>query len=223
MTALDVAALAWFVLAWIGYSVLVDRSPLGERSLSRIMNRYRHRWMAVLSARDQRIVDTSIMAGLQNGTAFLASTSLLAIGAALTLLNATDQALNQFGDLPFAAATTRAQWELRCFGLTVIFVYAFFKFAWAYRLFNYASILVGAVPTPGTALDEEIDRMAERAALMTAIAGNHFNRGQRAFFFALAFLGWFVNPWVLMASTTLVVVVLVRRQFFSAPLDAVRE
>ena len=31
-------------------------------------------------------------------------------------------------------------------GLAVIFVYAFFKFAWAYRLFNYMAIIVGAVP-----------------------------------------------------------------------------
>ena len=29
-------------------------------------------------------------------------------------------------------------------GLAVIFVYAFFKFAWSYRLFNYAAILLGA-------------------------------------------------------------------------------
>jgi uncharacterized membrane protein len=26
-------------------------------------------------------------------------------------------------------------------------------------------------------------------------AGRHFNRGQRAFFFALGYLGWFVRPW----------------------------
>ncbi len=31
-------------------------------------------------------------------------------------------------------------------GLALIFVYAFFKFAWAYRLFNYGAILIGAVP-----------------------------------------------------------------------------
>ena len=33
-------------------------------------------------------------------------------------------------------------------GLTVIFVYAFFKFAWSYRLFNYFAIMVGAAPPP---------------------------------------------------------------------------
>ena len=33
-------------------------------------------------------------------------------------------------------------------GLAVIFVYAFFKFAWSYRLFNYVAIMVGARRRP---------------------------------------------------------------------------
>ena len=37
-----------------------------------------------------RIVDSQIMASLQNGTAFFASTSLIAIGGTLTLLRSTD-------------------------------------------------------------------------------------------------------------------------------------
>jgi uncharacterized membrane protein len=46
-------------------------------------------------------------------------------------------------------------------------------------------------------------------------AGRHFNRGQRAFFFALGYLGWFVSPWVLFATTAAVVIVTWRRQFAS--------
>ncbi|MCX7309692.1 MAG: DUF599 family protein, partial [Afipia sp.] len=46
-------------------------------------------------------------------------------------------------------------------------------------------------------------------------AGRHFNRGQRAFFFALGYLGWFISPWILFATTTAIVVVMWRRQFAS--------
>jgi len=52
--------------------------------------------------------------------------------------------------------------------------------------------------------------------------GRHFNHGQRAFFFALAFLGWFGGPFVFMAATAAVVVVIWRRQFASDSLRAVR-
>ena len=36
-----------------------------------------------------------------------------------------------------------------------------------------------------------------------------------AFFFALGYLGWFVSPWVLFATTAAVVIVTWRRQFAS--------
>jgi len=56
-----------------------------------------------------------------------------------------------------------------------------------------------------------------RAEFRTPIwaAGRHFNRGQRAFFFALGYLGWFVSPWVLFLTTAAVVIVTWRRQFAS--------
>ena len=47
------------------------------------------------------------------------------------------------------------------------------------------------------------------------MAGRHFNRGQRAFFFALGYLGWFISPWLLMASSVIVAAILWRRQFAS--------
>ena len=44
------------------------------------MNGYREIWMRRMLARELRMVDMQIMAALQNGTAFFASTSLIAIG-----------------------------------------------------------------------------------------------------------------------------------------------
>ena len=54
-----------------------------------------------------------------------------------------------------------------------------------------------------------------RLAAMNFSAGRHFARGQRAFFFALAYLGWFVSPYVLVVSTSAVVIIMWRRQFAS--------
>lgn len=63
----------------------------------------------------------------------------------------------------------------------LIFAYAFFKFGWAYRLFNYASIIMGAVPDLGQAEDQAVRKMAMQAGELNVLAGRHFNRGQRAF------------------------------------------
>jgi uncharacterized membrane protein len=110
------------------------------------MHVYREVWIRRLLDREARMVDTQIMASLQNGTAFLASTSLLAVGGGLALLRATNEALPVLSALPINLSLTPALWEIKCVGLILIFIYAFFKFAWACRLFNYVAILLGAMP-----------------------------------------------------------------------------
>src|SRR5262245_11810772 len=69
-TVLDVIALAGFVVAWGGYSILIDWTPHGRVGLNARMNGYREMWMRRMLARDNRMVDTMIMSALQNGTAF---------------------------------------------------------------------------------------------------------------------------------------------------------
>src|SRR6476646_9500 len=72
----DLIALAWFVLAWVGYSYVIELTAKGRTSLNALMNGYREQWMLHLVARENRIVDAQVTAALQHGTAFFASTSL---------------------------------------------------------------------------------------------------------------------------------------------------
>ena len=209
---LDYGALAFFALAWLSYHVAVEVTPARHGGLNVRMNKYRSLWMEQMLAREKRIVDANIMGSLQNGTAFFASTSLLAIGGVLALLRATEDVLTATAEMPFGLSTTRFAWEVKVIGLAMIFVYAFYNFAWAYRIFNYAAILVGAVPRADDPRKEDAKAAVHRAA-------RHFNRGQRAFFFALAYLGWFVSPYLFMAGTAACLFVMWRRQFAS---DAIR-
>jgi uncharacterized membrane protein len=63
-------------------------------------------------------------------------------------------------------------------------------------------------------------RMVDTARLPES-AGRHFNRGKRAFFFALGYLGWFIGAVVFMLTTALVLVTMWRRQFASLAFGAV--
>ncbi len=144
----DLAAFIWFVAAWIVYSIVIERSAKGRTGLNALMNRYRDEWMERLLERDMRMVDAQVTAALQNGAAFFASTSLIAIGGALTLVRSSEEIMTVMALLPFGATPSRSLWDLKMMGLIVIFVYAFFKFAWSYRLFNYLAIMVGAAPPP---------------------------------------------------------------------------
>ena len=220
-SALDLIALAFFIGAWLAYHGAVEWTTHGQGGLNSRMNAYRDIWMTRMLERDVRIVDTQIMASLQSGTAFFASTSLIAIGGALTLMRPTDDILTVAAAMPFGIETSRALWEIKTVGLAVIFAYAFFKFAWSYRLFNYVAILIGAMPPHRERNKPSAKNYTIRTGKLCAAAGRHFNRGQRAFFFALGYLGWYISPWLFMLATLAVVIVMWRRQFKSDSLDAV--
>jgi len=211
----DILAVGFFVIDWVVYGLTLEHTAYGRNSLSSRMHVYRELWVRRLLDREARMVDMQVLISLQTGTAFFASTSLLAIGGGLALLRATNDALAVLSKLPIDISPSPALWEIKCVGLILIFVYAFFKFAWSYRLFNYVAILVGAMPPASQRDTPEAEAYVMRTARLFESAGQHFNRGQRAFFFALGYLGWFVSPWVLFFTTALVVVVTWRRQFAS--------
>lgn len=211
----DLTALGAFIVAWLGFEVAVDHTPLRHRTLSGLMANRRREWMLVMAEREMRMVDTAVINGLQQGASYFGTVAMLAIGGCFAAMGATEQAVQLFQDLPLVGAISRSLFEFKLVGLTLIYVYAFFKFGWSYRLFNYCSILVGAVQQPGDADSATRRRQAQRAGDMNILAGRHFTAGQRALFMALAYLGWFAGPLALLLSTLFVIAVLVRRQFFS--------
>ncbi|WP_245426952.1 DUF599 family protein [Mesorhizobium sp. YM1C-6-2] len=224
LSTADLAALAFFLVVWAFHSLATDGRLFNRVSLSSAMNRQRETWMRTMARRDLRMIDTSIMLGLQQGTAFFGSSSLIAIGGCFALIGSSDRVLNVLSDLPLSnAAAARPVFEVKVIGLILLLAYSFFKFGWSYRLFNYCSILIGAVPVqkdePGHA--EETEKAVQRAARMNVLAGKHFNAGLRMIFFSIGYLGWFVGPAVFALTTLLILAVLVRRQFFSAARRAV--
>lgn len=222
-SALDIAAFAWFLIMWFGQAWLTERSPWSARSLTHHINLARHKWVVEAAGRDFRMIDTGIIGGLQNGTAFFASTSLLAIGGGFTLLNSVDHAVGVVSSLSLIASTDPTAFEYKVIGLLGIYAYAFFKFGWAYRMFNFGSILLGALPPPPTNGSDDMTKAVERAAAIIIVAGTNFNRGLRAFFMSIGYLGCFFGPIPLFASATFIAVILARRQFSSSAVEAMRK
>jgi uncharacterized membrane protein len=223
LSVADLAALALFLAAWVFHALATAGMLFSRTSLSTAMNAQRETWMRTMARRDLRMIDTSIMLGLQQGTAFFGSSALIAIGGCFALLGASDQVLDVLSELPLTTTSSRPVFEVKVMGLILLLAYSFFKFGWSYRLFNYCSILIGAVPVGKDEAGhlEETERAVVRAARMNILAGKHFNAGLRGIFFSLGYLGWFVNPVVFALSTLLLFGVLVRRQFFSAARRAV--
>lgn len=211
--ALDLLAPVLFVVAWIGYARWAD-GP-GRPSLMARMHEYRLVWMRRMLARDNRITDLQVIQVLVANIAFFASSSILLIGGLLAVLGARDQAVAILAELPLAAPGGRKLFDTKILLLVLVFVYAFFKFTWTLRQFNYVAILIGATPPPAAAGTPAASRLIERAARMATRAADHFNKAMRAYYFGLAGLAWFVHPLLFVAAVLWVVLVSWRREFRS--------
>jgi uncharacterized membrane protein len=214
---LDGIAILWFLLLVAGYRFVAERDPMRGRSITGAMLVHRRQWMLTMARRENRLMDAILLGNLSQGNAFFASTCAIAIGGLVTMLGYGDSARHFFEAMPMAAGTTPHLWEAKVVFMTSIFVYAFFKFAWAFRLTHYTAILIGATPLiePGNRNLPEIEAYVARAAELNGIMADHAASGLRSFYYAIAALVWFYHPVLFMVATAWVVAILVRRDFFS--------
>lgn len=214
-TQLDLAALVWFFALLGGYRLIAGLAPLERRSIVGTVQDHRIAWMRNMARRDNRVLDAILLGGLGQGNAFFASTSAIAIGGLIALVGSGEKVQVFLQTLPFAASASPVLWELKVLLLIGIFVFAFFKFAWAFRLSHYTGIMIGSTPLATNDNDAECRLHAERCARLIGIAAEHANSGLRAFYYAIAALAWFFHPLLFMAATFWVLLILVRRDFFS--------
>ena len=180
-TPLDLAALAYFLLAIGLYRIVAGARSLEARSLVGAIQAQRVHWMLNMARRESRMLDAILLGSLGQGNAFFASTSAIAVGGLAATMGSGEKVQAILGRLPYVAPTTPFIWEAKQLLILAILVYAFFKFAWAFRLSHYGSIMIGAMPAADAAHSEECANHAERTARLIGLAGEHSNSGIRSF------------------------------------------
>ena len=221
---LDALALIIFVICWKGYSVYSNKAAKKKPCISNTLDLYREDWMRRLLKRNNRIADASVIGNLERNGAFFASSSLLIMAGILTALGYTEKAVELFNDVPYAVKNDRMMWEIKFGTLLLVFVYAFFKFTWAMRQYNFCAVLISSAPLYDESKISPAAReaFAKSAAKVANLAGDAFNIGLRSYYFALAVLGWFFHPLLFMAMSAIVVFILYHREFSSRALKALR-
>jgi uncharacterized membrane protein len=219
-SGIDALALSWFALCWLGYSVFSSKMSRRRPCLSRVMATHREAWIYSLLKRDNRVGDAALLGNLERNVSFFASSTLLVLAGLVAALGSGEDIVAVTDNLPFAMAVSEHGWETKLLLLAAMFVYAFFKFSWSLRQYGFAAVLMGRAPE----LDE-LDEAGERrfstyAAQVISRAAQAFNVGLRAYYFSLAYLLWFLNPWIFMLGSATVVGVLYRREFRSRVLNA---
>lgn len=220
MYAIHIVAVGWFVFCWVGYAHYASRRGLDTPCLASVLHLYREHWMQRMLLRENRIADANVIGSLERNASFFASSTLIILAGVLTALG-SDRAASLLADVPLVQPVSRGLFELKLLGLGIVFVYAFFTFSWCMRQYNFAAVLVGSAPLLGEegTTEQELQAFAKRTARVVSMAANQFNFGLRAYYFAMAILAWFLNPWCFMLASTAVVGILYRREFHSEVLQ----
>jgi len=172
------------------------------------MSKARYAWFEACAERELRMSDGQVMLMQQNGAAFFGSACLLGIGAGFTVFSAADS----LGSLEALGSSQGL--ALKALFLMLAYALAFFEFTWAYRLFGYNAIALGAMGTPGS---PHIRERAHQAAGLNILAGQHFTRAMRLFLHAIPLVFWLVSVWAMVAATLVLTLIMLRRQFFTRP------
>lgn len=219
----DIIALSWFFLVWISYSWISRRhySSKGAVTMNKLSRAYRKNWMLNMLERENRIVDSALLATLIRSVSFFASGTIILIAGIATALGAADQVVRITAQLPFAAETNSLTVQIKFLILISLFVYVFFKLVWSLRQYNFAVVMMGAA---NIEFKDQADKLnyANKMGIVVDRGGIHFNEGMRGYEFGLAYLGWFLHPILFVFATTLVLGVLYRREFHSNVLHAMQ-
>ena len=219
---LDIVAIGVFFAAWLAYQVLFDGRLRRDDALNALMISLRNRWMLRLLQRDNRIVDSTLVGHTIHSAAFFASTTMLVLAGLIGVLGSADRIYTAIANISVLLGGGQRLFEWKLVLLIGIFIYAFFKFTWALRQFNYFCAVIGSAPDAPDD-PEEAKAYARRMADVLTHAVHELNAGVRAYYFAFAAFAWFIHPVAFVVATLLMVLVLIRRQLYSPTAVALRE
>jgi len=224
---LDIASFCWFLVCWIGYATFTRRAAKTTNTLSSVLYRFRKEWVAKLRTNGMSEVDGELLASLERQVSFFASTSLLILASLVGVLSTSSDSFMNLSSLSFVTTVSIQIIQIKLMVLIVIFTYAFFTFTWSIRQYGFCFILFGSSFNT-VRYYKEVDeyravakeRDFKAVAKLLDRAAHSYNYGLRAYYYALAVLGWFINSWVFIVACSLTVFVLYRREFKSATVEA---
>ncbi|MCF2871018.1 DUF599 domain-containing protein [Octadecabacter sp. G9-8] len=220
LTGLDAIAVGLLVAVWLGLTWWIEHPTAARPSVTIVMSEYRREWMRVLITRDTRIFDAQIIASLRQGTAFFASTSLLAVGGVLALIGNVEPLRGVAEEITMVQSPILIL-QIKLGLVLLLLGNAFLKFVWSNRVFGYCSVMIAAVPNDPN--DPMAQPMASKAAELNIRSAMNFNRGLRSMYFALGAVAWLAGPIALLGAVVVTAWVIWSREFASVPRAIIME
>jgi len=215
---IDLIALTYMLCVWFGYAIYARRRARQGQStsLSHSLRLHREHWVRRMLDRDIRMTDASLLASQERVVGFFASTTLILLAAVFTAMSASNVIADMANQLPFNLTQTTEQVQLKLLAIVTVLVYAFFMITWSLRQYGFAAVMMGSAPTPGETIEPaEKARFIDSMTRLLDVAGHDNNKGLRAYYFCLAMVFWLIHPYIFMVMSTVTIVILAQREFYS--------
>lgn len=210
LSAADFAAIAFFAIAWLAYEPLLKAAAGGKRLINTDMTVIRASWMRTMASRDNRFMDGQLLGHTLNSASFFASSNLILIAGAASVLFGGEGAFRSASSLMVLKTSSRLLFEAQIALVLITLARGLLDFIWAIRQMNYCLAVIGATPDND---DVEFQRnYADAAARLLNPALSSFNRGIRGYYFALAAAAWLFGPAAFALVTLSVLALLASRQ-----------
>ena len=216
---LDWAALGIFAMAWLGCEPMIRSIGKSRGALNSDMEVMRRQWMAAMTRREMRMVDSQLLGHTINSASFFASANLILIAAVGGVLFGGEAAMRNIPAVGVEAPALVL--EVKFALISICLARGLLDFIWAIRQLNYTVALVGAAPESESD-PTRLAAFAEAAAEVLNPAMNGFNRGVRAYYFALAAGVWLIHPILLAIGAVVALALLAWRQAVSPAAIGVR-
>jgi len=218
--SIDFLALLFLVLSFAFYGPLT--LALFGKNISLRMLVWRKMWARQMLWREERITDVSLVRGLIGNVSFFATTTVFVISGLLALIGSSESIVNKLNALSYLEHVNDETIILKLSTLLTMAIVAFFKFGWAMRLHANSLLMVGAAPESGERNSAQAEYVSSHLSNMSAMASESFQGGVRAYYFGFASLPWLFSSWLLFPSLTLMIIVSIRREFYSDAFKATR-
>ena len=210
LSAADFAALALFAIAWLAYEPLLKTIARGKGVINTDMTVIRAAWMRTMTGRENRFMDGQLLGHTLNSASFFASSNLILIAGAASVLFGGEGAFRSASSLMVLKTSSRLLFEAQIALVLLALARGLLEFIWAIRQMNYCLAVIGAVPDND---DKDFQRTyGEAAARLLNPALSSFNRGVRGYYFALAAAAWLFGPIPFAVVTLAALALLITRQ-----------
>jgi uncharacterized membrane protein len=214
LSAAQLFAVVLIFAMWGLYGPILN--TLGRGTLNAQLHVVRLKWMRMLlgTRREHRTFDGILLGQISSAMAFFGSATLIVLAALVGTLANIANVHRELMGVSFFPQVSLAVFTLHFAVLTVITAICFFSFTYALRKLAYTLAMIGALEeAPGDDPHSQVMIM-ETATVMTESVKS-LNNGIRGFYFAVASLFLFVDPYICMATTVGVSVLLYYRQGLS--------